>query len=168
MVLLSAGITLVISCWSDQPRAKEKAGEVEGAAVFRAAPHAPRGALGGFLSTGKVFQHRVMFGGFVRPGMATALGHQHVTLPSSWPRAVGFGSQLWGWDWQCWLVPDQPSQRHSDSSPSLGLLLWQRGCFSCYSQCSGNCPKLIWDKSAFNSLGLSRHALGTLGRCWWV
>lgn len=64
---------LVISCWSDQPRAKEKAGG-SGGAVFRAVPRAPRGALGGFLSAGKVFQHRVMFDGFVRPGMATALG----------------------------------------------------------------------------------------------
>lgn len=94
--------------------------------MFRAVPHAPRGALGGFLSAGKVFQHRVMFDGFVRPGMATALGHQHVTLPSSWPRAVGLGSQLW--DWECWSVPGQPSQSHG-GSPSLGLLLWQKGMF---------------------------------------
>lgn len=94
--------------------------------VFQAVPHAPRGALGGFLSAGKVFQPRVMFDGFVRPGMATALGHQHVTLPSPWPRAVGLGSQLWGWE--CWSVPGQPSQSHS-GSPSLGLPLWQKGMF---------------------------------------
>ena len=42
--------------------------------LFRAGIRASSRALGGFLSAGKVLQHRVMFDGFVRPGTATGLG----------------------------------------------------------------------------------------------
>lgn len=52
-------------------------------------------------------------------------------------------------------MPCQPSQSHHDSSPPLASSLWQMGCFSCHSQCSGNCPKLICDNGTFNSFGLS-------------
>lgn len=117
-----------------------------------------------------------------------------MTLTPSWPRAAGLGNKQSCssgagtmsacCDPQCLASP--PRATAIPLSP-LASSLWQTGCFSCRSQCSGNCPKLVCDNSAFNLLGPSRkqaaalqssagtsqpgaagESSGMLGRCWWV
>lgn len=114
-----------------------------------------------------------------------------MTRPPSSPRAAGLGNEQScssgagtvsaGCDPQCLASP--PRATAIPPSP-LASSLWQTGCFSCRSQCSGNCPKLVCDNGTFNSFGPSGkqaaalqssagtsqpgESLGTLGRCWWV
>lgn len=85
-----------------------------------------------------------------------------MTLPSSGLRAVGLGPEQScssgagtvnaDCDPRCLASPPRAT---AIPLPPLAPSLWQTGCFSCRSQCSGNCPKLICDNGAFSSLALS-------------